>query len=137
MTTQQHPSTLYILWRDSEARDYVDAIPADVIRDPAQSGQLHKHQVFKPIGQFYGRAEYYLTTDGTVAELVYPSELPANEEMCHGAMRLTFSEDGFIQVDWRDEGGQYRRAPAVALLGIELAALCAASVLDGTGASEV
>lgn len=135
MTPQ--PSTVYVMWRDVEARRFVDAVPADVILNPAQSGKRFKHPVFEPIGKFHGWAEYYLTTDGTVAELVYPSELPANKEMCHGAMRLTFSEDGFIQVDWRDEGGQYKRAPAVALLGIELAALCAASVLDGTGASEV
>ena len=135
MTPQ--PSTVYVMWRDVEARRFVDAVPADVILNPAQSGKRFKHPVFEPIGKFHGWAEYYLTTDGTVAELVYRSELPANKEMCHGAMRLTFSEDGFIQVDWRDEGGQYKRAPAVALLGIELAALCAASVLDGTGASEV
>ena len=135
MTPQ--PSTVYVMWRDAEARRFVDAVPADVILNPAQSGKRFKHPVFEPIGKFHGWAEYYLTTDGTVAELVYRSDLPANKEMCHGAMRLTFSEDGFIQVDWRDEGGQYKRAPAVALLGIELAALCAASVLDGTGASEV
>ena len=135
MTPQ--PSTVYVMWRDVEARRFDDAVPADVILNPAQSGKRFKHPVFEPIGKFHGWAEYYLTTDGTVAELVYRSELPANKEMCHGAMRLTFSEDGFIQVDWRDEGGQYKRAPAVALLGIELAALCAASVLDGTGASEV
>jgi hypothetical protein len=87
--------------------------------------------VFEPIGQFYGWAEYRLTTDGKVAELEYPSELPANKKMCHGAMRLAFSKDGAIQVKWRAERSRrYELSTAVAVLRIELAALCAAAVLD-------
>ena len=115
MTTQQHPSTLSFCGETRKLGIMSMRYRRTSSGIPLRADSFHKHQVFKPIGQFYGWAEHHLTTDGTVAELVYPSELPANKEMCHGAMRLTFSEDGTIEVEWREEGGQYWRAPAICI----------------------